>query len=93
MPMAPIFEPHMCDQLGLPWKALRPDTVMMRPQPLEIMPGTTARVQKKGPSKLTAAAARHSSVLISVRGLDARKPALLIRMSMRPRRSSASATI
>ncbi len=41
-----------------------PDKLTMLPPPLEIMLGTTAFAQKKGPSRLVASTSRHGKHLV-----------------------------
>ena len=65
----------------------------MRPHPRSTMPGSTARLANMGPSRLTAAVARQSSLDCWRKGPETRFAALLTRTSTPPKARSAVCTM
>src|SRR5688572_26563835 len=65
----------------------------MAPEPWRFMAGTTARMQRNGPRRLTPSISSNCSSVSSSMGPKCPRPALLTRMSRRPNSSSVCSTM
>src|SRR4051794_4646484 len=79
------------------WRAARPLTLMMRPQPWAIIPGATSRAQRRYPMTLVLTSPHRASVVISASFGGALMPpgmaAAFTRMSTPPRAALSAVTM
>src|SRR5262245_46752367 len=92
-PMSPALAVTTCGRRAAPVCAERPPMFTITPAPLCLRCGRQALTQLNAPSRITPVTARQSASVIVSSACSARTAALLTRMSMRPKREAAAATM
>src|SRR5215470_9930234 len=92
-PTSPALAVTTCGRRAAPIWAERPPMLTIAPAPLRLRWGKQALTQLNAPSRMTPVTARQSASVIVSSACSTRTAALLTRMSMRPKREAAAATM